>query len=170
MNDRPSAAPVRIPPGPGQESVWDYPRPPRIEPTDRRIRVELGGEVLADSRRAVRVLETAGAPCFYVPPEDVRTDLLVSSNYRTFCEWKGTADHYDLAVGDRGSRRAAWSYLHPSPGFEAIGGWFSFYAGRVDAALVDDEAALPQPGGFYGGWVTSEIVGPIKGEPGSEHW
>lgn len=161
---------ARAVPGPGQESVWDYPRPPRLEASGRHVKVEFAGEVVAESRRALRVLETAGAPCWYMPPEDVRTDLLQKANYRTTCEWKGEADHFDLVVGDRRARRAAWSYADPLPGYEAIGGWIALYAERVDRVTVDGEVVRQQPGGYYGGWVTDEIVGPFKGEPGTEGW
>jgi uncharacterized protein (DUF427 family) len=164
------STPKPIRPGPGQESVWDYPRPPRVEPSRRRVRVEMGGTVVAESSRAMRVLETAGAPVWYLPPDDVRTDLLVPAEGRTFCEWKGAATYFDLRVGDRVAHRAAWSYPDPSPGYEAIRGHVAFYAGRVGAAFVDGERVTPQPGGFYGGWITSDVVGPFKGEPGTEGW
>jgi uncharacterized protein (DUF427 family) len=163
-------SPHRIPTGPGQESVWDYPRPPRVEATQRRLRVELAGELLAETTRGIRVLETAGAPVYYFPPEDVRTDLLEPVGHRTFCEWKGPADYLDAVVGDRRVPRVAWRYQEPLPGYEAITGWYAFYAGRVDAAYVDDERVTPQPGAFYGGWITSDVRGPFKGEPGSEGW
>jgi uncharacterized protein (DUF427 family) len=162
--------PTRVEPGPGQESVWGYPRPPRIEPSQRHVRVVFGGAVVADSRRALRVLETAGAPAWYVPPEDVRLELLVPTARRTVCEWKGIARYYDLHVAERVSRAAAWTYPEPEPGYEAIRDHVAFYAGRVDAAYVDGERVSPQPGGFYGGWVTADVVGPFKGEPGSEGW
>ena len=142
---------LRATPGPGQESVWDYPRPPRVEPSSRRVEVIFAGEVVAASSRAVRVLETAGAPCWYLPPEDVRTDLLENANFRTNCEWKGVAEHFDLVVGERRSRKAAWRYAEPLPGYEAIAGYIAFYASRVDAATVDGESVVPQPGGYYGG-------------------
>jgi uncharacterized protein (DUF427 family) len=165
------AAPAaRVVPGPGQESVWDYPRPPRVEPSTRRVEVVFANQIVAASSRAVRVLETAGAPCWYLPPEDVRTDLLENANFRTFCEWKGTAEHFDLVVGDRRSGKAAWRYATPLPGYEAIAGWIAFYAGRVDAATVAGERVTPQPGGYYGGWVTADVVGPFKGEAGTEGW
>ncbi len=166
-----SSRPVRIEPGPGQESVWDYPRPPRVEPVPERLRVVIGGEVVADTVRGFRVLETAGAPVYYLPPEDVRMDRLVPSPRRTVCEWKGDAG-YHTYVGPTGRRidDVAWSYAAPKPGYEAIRGYLAFYASRVDEAWVGDERATPQPGGFYGGWVTSRIVGPIKGEPGSLGW
>src|SRR5580765_2621236 len=109
---------ARVAPGPGQESVWDYPRPPRVEPSTRHVEVEFGGVVVAASSRALRVLETAGAPCWYLPPEDVRTDLLENANFRTSCEWKGQAEHFDLVVGERRSRKAAWRYATPLSGYE----------------------------------------------------
>jgi uncharacterized protein (DUF427 family) len=164
------AVPHRIAPGPGQESVWDYPRPPRVEPVPERLRVIVDGAVLAETTRGLRVLETAGAPVYYFPPDDVRWDRLAPGPRWSVCEWKGVASYY---VYDDGSRRiedVAWSYPDPSPGFEAIRGYLAFYAGRVDEAWVGGERATPQPGGFYGGWVTSRIVGPIKGEPGSFDW
>lgn len=171
MNDR------RLPPGviaetpgPGQESVWDYPRPPRVEPVPERIRVVVDGLTVADTTRALRVLETAGAPVYYLPPGDVRRDLLRASRRTSTCEWKGGAVYHSLVLPDREVADVAWSYPDPSPGYEAIRDHFALYAGKVDAAWVGDERATPQPGGFYGGWVTSRIVGPIKGEPGSFGW
>lgn len=157
-------------PRPGQESAWDYPRPPAVVPSDRLVRVEHGGEVVAESRRAIRVLETAGAPVWYLPSEDVRLDLLRPAPGQTVCEWKGAASYFDVVVGGITARRAAWTYPVPSPGYEAIAGRVAFYAGRVDRATVDGERARPQPGGFYGGWVTDDVVGPFKGEPGTEGW
>lgn len=163
--------PPRIEPGPGQESVWDYPRPPRVEPCRRHVRVEFAGQVVAESDRAMRVLETSGPPVIYIPAEDVRTELLSGpAGATTVCEWKGVAEYRHLAVGDRVARRAAWTYPKPMPGYEAITGHYAFYAGRVDAAYLDDELVRPQPGRFYGGWITDDIVGPFKGEPGSEGW
>lgn len=160
----------RIEPGPGQESVWDYPRPPRVEASRRLVRVEFAGTVVAETLAARRVLETAGPPVWYLPPDDVRTDLLIPVERRTVCEWKGTATYFDLRVGTQVSSAAAWSYPRPSAGYEAIAGYIAFYAGRVDAASVDGEPVRPQPGGFYGGWITPDVVGPFKGEPGSEGW
>lgn len=162
--------PRRIAPAAGQKSVWDYPRPPRLDPSTRLVRVEFAGALIAETRRAVRVLETAGAPVWYLPAADVRTELLVATDRRTLCEWKGQAHYFDLRVRDRVTRTAAWSYPEPSPGYEAIRGYLAFYAARVDAATVDGEPVRPQPGGFYGGWVTSDVVGPFKGEPGTEGW
>ncbi len=161
---------VPVVPGPGQESVWDFPRPPRIEPVAERIRVVSGGVVIADSTAAVRVLETAGAPVYYLPPADVRLELLRRSATVSVCEWKGAATYWTLGGAGRQVDDVAWSYERPMPGYEALAGRLAFYAGRVDEAWVGDERATPQPGGFYGGWVTSRITGPIKGEPGSLGW
>ena len=161
---------VRIEPGPGQESVWDYPRPPRVEPVPERLRVVVAGITIADTTRGFRVLETAGAPVYYFPREDVRMDLFVASPRETHCEWKGGASYHSVTVEGRVIENVAWSYEHPKPGYESIRGHLAFYAAKVDEAWVGDELATPQPGGFYGGWVTSRIVGPMKGEPGSELW
>ena len=160
----------RVVPGPGQESVWDYPRPPRVEPVGEPIRVVVDRQTVAATLRAVRVLETAGAPVYYVPPEDVRLDLLRPSEHRSVCEWKGTARYYSLRLVRREIANVAWSYPDPLPGYEAIRDYLAFYAGRVDEAWVGDERATPQPGCFYGGWITSKVVGPFKGEPGSFGW
>jgi uncharacterized protein (DUF427 family) len=152
------------------ESVWDYPRPPRVEQSARRVRVEFAGEVIADTTRARRVLETSHPPVYYIPPEDVRAEFLRPGRRRTFCEFKGEASYYDLVAGGREVRDAAWSYSRPSAGFEAIRDHIAFYPGRVDAAFVDDEAVVAQPGDFYGGWITSDIEGPFKGGPGTGGW
>jgi uncharacterized protein (DUF427 family) len=162
--------PQRIEPGPGQESVWDYPRPPRVEPSARRVRIVFNGRVIVDSVRALRVLETSGPPVYYVPLEDVAMDLLAPSGHQTFCEWKGLAEHYSLRVNGREAVDAAWSYASPTRGYEQIGGYLAFYPGRVDECALDGEPVVPQPGSYYGGWITHDIVGPFKGEPGSERW
>jgi uncharacterized protein (DUF427 family) len=161
---------LRIEPGPGQESVWDYPRPPRVEAVPERLRVVVDGITVADTTRGWRVLETFGAPVYYFPAEDVRMDLFDASPRSTFCEWKGGASYRSLKVGDREIENVAWTYEEPKPGFESIRGHLAFYAAKVDEAWVGDELATPQPGGFYGGWVTSRIVGPMKGEPGTDGW
>jgi uncharacterized protein (DUF427 family) len=149
------------------ESVWEYPRPPRVEPSAARVVVELDGEVLADTRRSLRVLETSHPPVYYIPAADVRTERLRASARRsTWCEYKGAARYYD--AGDRTA--VAWSYASPSPGYEAIAGHFAFYLGRVDRATVDGEQAEAQPGDFYGGWITSAVTGPFKGGPGTSEW
>ena len=153
-----------------QESVWDYPRPPKVEVTSQRIRVQFAGELVADSLRAIRVLETSHPPVYYIPRIDVRSDVLVPSARRSFCEYKGVAFYWSLRVDDILSAEAAWSYESPSPEFEAIRGHVAFYVSRVDACYVDEERVQAQPGEFYGGWVTSDIIGPFKGRPGSETW
>jgi uncharacterized protein (DUF427 family) len=149
------------------ESVWDYPRPPRVEPSPAHVGVELDGPVLADTRRSRRVLETSHPPVYYLPADDVRADRLRPSARRpTVCEFKGMARYYD--AGDRSA--VAWSYASPSPGYEAIAGHFAFYPGRVDRATVDGEQVEAQPGDFYGGWITSAVTGPFKGGPGTTGW
>jgi uncharacterized protein (DUF427 family) len=153
------------------ESVWDYPRPPRVEPCRRRVRVEYGGTEVADSERGLRVLETASPPTIYVPAADVRTDLLTRrEDHSSFCEWKGAATYFDLVVDGLTAEAAAWTYLDPRPAYARLAGHYAFYPGRVDAAWLGDERVKPQGGSFYGGWVTSEIRGPWKGEPGTEGW
>jgi uncharacterized protein (DUF427 family) len=160
----------RIQPGPGQESVWDYPRPPRLEPTSRHIIVILNSQVVAETRRALRVLETSHPPVYYIPPEDVRMEYLQPSNRSTFCEWKGRAVYYHVQVGERREQNAAWYYPDPTPSFESIRNHIAFYPALMDACYVDGERVTPQPGGFYGGWITSDIVGPYKGEKGTLGW
>jgi uncharacterized protein (DUF427 family) len=141
------------------ESVWDYPRPPRVEPTERRIRVVLGGETIVDTRRAQRVLETSHPPVYYVPVEDVAPDSLEPSGGRTtFCEWKGTASYFDVSAGGKRAERAAWTYREPIAGFEAIKDAVAFYPALMDDCYVDDERVEPQPGGLYGGWITSDVI------------
>jgi uncharacterized protein (DUF427 family) len=150
--------------------VWDYPRPPRVEPVSQRIRVELGREIVADSSRGQRVLETAGAPVYYFPPEDVRRELLLALPGETLCEWKGMASYFSLHVAGKTAERAVWCYADPDPAYASLRGAFAFHAGRVDACFVGDTRVTPQPGEYYGGWITPGILGPFKGEPGSEHW
>jgi uncharacterized protein (DUF427 family) len=150
------------------ESVWDYPRPPRVEASTRRIRVVLGGETIVDTTAAYRVIETSHPPVFYVPLDEIADDVLSPSGGRTtVCEWKGTASYYDVSAGGREVERAAWTYHDPIEGFEAIRDAVAFYPGRMDACFVDDEQVTPQADDFYGGWITSEIVGPFKGDPGT---
>ena len=160
----------RIPPAPGQESVWDYPRPPRLAPTSKHIHVVFNGVTVADTRRAVRVLETSHPPVYYIPPADVRQAYLHPASGASVCEWKGAAVYWTLRVADGTATRAAWSYPRPTPAFATIADYVAFYPARVDACTVDGEAVQPQRGGFYGGWITQEIVGPFKGEPGSDGW
>ena len=159
--------PRRIPPGPDQESVWDYPRPPRVEPTTRRLRVVLGGVVVADTSRAHRVLETSHPPVYYIPPGDILPGALVATARGSFCEFKGGARYLTVTAGGKRAEDAAWSYPDPSPAFVVIRNHVAFYPGRMDACTVDGEVVVPQPGGFYGGWITGDVVGPFKGGPGS---
>jgi uncharacterized protein (DUF427 family) len=162
--------PQPLPVGPGQESVWDYPRPPALEPVEARIRVELAGAVVADTTRAWRVLETSHPPNYYLHPDDVDRGCLERAPGGSFCEWKGTAAYWTVRVGDRVEVAAAWSYPSPTASYTAIRDHLAFYAGRMDACWVGDERATPQPGGFYGGWITSGVVGPFKGVEGSRSW
>jgi uncharacterized protein (DUF427 family) len=157
-------------PGPGQESVWDYPRPPALRSDARRVRVLSGERLIANSTSALRVLETASPPTFYLPPDDVDTRYLkLDPAGSSFCEWKGEATYFDIETEAGRIVDAAWSYRKPKKRFTELAGYFSFYPGKVDC-FVDDERVLPQPGRFYGGWMTSEIVGPVKGEPGTSGW
>ena len=162
--------PTPLPIAPGQESVWAYPRPPAVERTPRHLCVELGGEVLAETRRALRVLETSHPPVYYVPPDDVRLDLLVPVSGGSFCEWKGRAMYYDADVTGRRVERVAWTYPDPTSDQVRLKDHVAFYAARVDRCTVDGEVVVPQPGDFYGGWITDDVVGPFKGDPGTEGW
>ena len=161
--------PFAIEPGPGEESVWDYPRPPRMVPDPRRVVVKAGEVVVAETCAALRVLETASPPTWYLPPGDVRREGLVPCAGASHCEWKGVARYWTWRHGDTVAERAAWSYSDPLPAFEALRDHFGFYPGRF-ACFVEGERVTPQPGGFYAGWLTREIVGPCKGERGSEGW
>lgn len=138
------------------ESIHGYPRPPRVERATRRVRVEFNGEVVAESDRALRVLETGNPPTIYIPPEDVREDLLRPAEGKTVCEFKGTASYQHVAAGDRVAESAAWRYRRPNERYAELRDHVAFYAGRVEAYL-DDERVTPQPSEFYGGWITSEI-------------
>jgi len=161
----------RIEPGPGQESVWDYPRPPRLERTTRRLRVVVDGETIADTTGGYRVLETSHPPTLYLPPSDVDTSRLVPARGRaSVCEWKGAATYFDYRSGSRRIEAVAWCYPKPTAAFAAIRDYLCFYPSRVDACFVDDEQVQPQEGDFYGGWITSEIVGPYKGGTGTWGW
>ena len=161
----------RIEPNPGQESVWDYPRPPRLEPSTKHLRIEFGDEIIASTNRAFRVLETNHPPVYYFPPEDVRLDLLtVVSDATSFCEWKGIARYYDLLVKGRKVSNAAWFYQNPTPPFLAIANYVAFYPSKMDACFVGEERVTSQPGDFYGGWITGDIVGPFKGSEGTWGW
>ncbi len=164
----PRPAPIR--PEPGQESVWDYPRPPRLERTARRIRVVFNGRTVVDTTAAWRVLETSHPPVYYVPAADTDRAAVRPAPGSSFCEFKGRAAYFDLAVGERVSPQAAWAYPAPSRAFAEIAHHFAFYASRVDECYVDDERVVPQAGDFYGGWITRDVVGPFKGSAGTWGW
>jgi len=157
----------RMKPGPAQESVWDYPRPPRVEDSTKHIQVIFNQVLIAETRRAKRVLETSHPPVYYIPRDDVKIEYLEPSTRSTWCEWKGRAGYYHIIVGDKHAPNAAWFYSRPTPDFESIKDYVAFYPHLMDGCYVDGERVEPQPGGFYGGWITSDIVGPFKGEPGT---
>lgn len=162
--------PVPEKPGPGQESVWDYPRPPRLEEFRGSITVELGGAEIATTERGWRVLETSHPPTYYLPADAFRPGVLRAASGSSWCEWKGQASYFDLVSGESVSERAAWTYPRPTRGFEPIAGAIAVMAAAVDRCTVNGETVLPQPGGFYGGWITSWVRGPFKGIPGSMGW
>lgn len=155
-------------PGPGQESVWDYPRPPIIVPCDKWIEVRAGERIVARSRDSVRVLETASPPTFYIPPQDIADQALVPAAGRSFCEWKGAAQYWALADAPA-PPPVGWSYPDPTAEFAAIRHWVCFYPSRI-ACFVDAERVRAQAGEFYGGWITDDVVGPFKGDPGTAGW
>jgi uncharacterized protein (DUF427 family) len=162
--------PTRIVPQSGQESVWDYPRPPRLEKFNGVIRLRFGGVLIAETRNAYRVLETSHPPTYYLPMQDIAAKYLKKAQGESHCEWKGTALYFSLAVDGKTAERAAWYYPNPTPAFAAIKNHVAFYASLLDECTVNGEQVQPQPGAFYGGWITSNIVGPFKGAPGSEGW
>ncbi|MGF1578547.1 MAG: DUF427 domain-containing protein [Gemmataceae bacterium] len=162
--------PKRIEPGPGQESVWDYPRPPRIEPTEKRIRVYFNGELIAETTRAIRFLETSHPPTYYIPPEDFKQEYLSANPRSSYCEWKGRAFYYDLDVNGKKIEGAGWYYPDPVAEYAILKDHIAIYPSLMDSCYVDDEKVQPQAGDFYGGWITSDIVGPFKGEPGTMFW
>lgn len=156
----------RINPEAWQESVWDYPRPPRIEDFSKHIKVIFNSTIIAETIKAKRVLETSHPPVYYIPPEDVKKEYLSPAENKTFCEWKGEASYYHLTIGNKQARYACWSYPDPIPAFAELKNYIAFYAQKMDACWIDDELVTPQPGKFYGGWITKNIIGPFKGEEG----
>ncbi len=157
-------------PGTGQESVWDYPRPPALVPSGERVQVVLGGSIVADTRVSYRVLEISHPPTYYLPASVFGDGTLRAVDGSSHCEWKGAATYYDLVSGDITAARAAWGYPRPTAAFAALRDHVALYPGRVERCLVDGEVVRPQPGEFYGGWVTSKVVGPFKGAPGTWGW
>lgn len=162
--------PVPLPIAPGQESVWDYPRPPRLERVEKLVEAWFAGERIVSTQDAYRVLETSHPPVYYFPPQAVRMEFVRPASGGSYCEWKGTAEYVDLVVGGRIAPKVGWRYPKPTAPFAPMAGFLAFYAAPLDRAVVGDEIVAPQPGGFYGGWITPEIVGPFKGTPGSQGW
>lgn len=162
--------PVPDPAAPGQESVWSYPRPAIAEPSPARIVIEHRGQILADSRRTVRTLETSHPPSYYIPRDDIAPGILRRAEGSSFCEWKGAAAYWDVVVDGIVLPRGGWSYPSPTPPFALLRDHVAFYAAPFDRCTVDGETVVPQPGGFYGGWITSKVAGPFKGVPGSRGW
>lgn len=160
----------RIQPGPGQESVWDYPRPPLLEESAKHIQVIFNGVVIADSQRAKRVLETSHPPVYYISPEDIQMQYLTRTARSSFCEWKGQAAYYTITVGDQTAENAAWFYPNPTDRFAGIKDYVAVYPSRMEACYLNGEKVTAQPGDFYGGWITGDIVGPFKGEVGTWGW
>lgn len=158
------------PAGPGQESVWDFPRPAICEAVDAHVVIEHAGMTIADSHSTVRTLETSHPPSYYIPPADIAPDALRRAAGSSFCEWKGAATYWDVVIGDMVLPRVGWSYPSPTPAFAMLRDHFAFYAGPFDRCSVDGETVTPQPGEFYGGWITSRFAGPFKGVPGSRLW
>lgn len=163
---RPKPNPV----GPGQESVWHYPRPAIAKPCSAHIRIEHRGQVVAETRRSVRTLETSHPPSYYIPPEDIASDLLQRADGSSFCEWKGAAAYWDVVTEGVKLERVGWSYPNPSASFSMLRDYVAFYAQPFDRCEVNGETVTPQPGAFYGGWITSDLAGPFKGVPGSRGW
>ena len=153
------------------ESVWDYPRPPRLEPVPERIRIVHAGRTLADSTQALRILETSHPPVYYIPPADLDlTQLTRSAAGQSFCEFKGFATYWAISAEPNPIENAAWSYPQPTAAYAALADHLAFYASKVDECWVGDERVVPQAGDFYGGWITSNLRGPFKGAPGTRHW
>jgi uncharacterized protein (DUF427 family) len=150
--------------------VADFPRPPAIEPVHRRIRIVLGGETVADAPGGWRILETTHPPTYYVARAAFAAGSLTDSNRTSFCEWKGLAGYVSVSGGGRTERDAGWTYPGPNPAYAALRDHVAVYAGRMDACFLDDEQVTPQPGGFYGGWITADLIGPFKGGPGTQFW
>lgn len=162
--------PNRIEPLPGQESVWDYPRPPRLEAFAGRVQIDFAQMRIVDAPNCFRVLETSHPPVYYIAPQYIAPGVLVPAQGTSMCEWKGRADYFDVVVNGQVAPRAAWGYTDPTDAFAPIAGFVAFYAGPMDRCTIAGETVTPQPGGFYGGWITKAIIGPFKGQPGSRGW
>ncbi|OOB90672.1 DUF427 domain-containing protein [Rathayibacter sp. VKM Ac-2630] len=160
----------RVPPAEGQEFVWDYPRPPRVEPSSEHVVVRLGGVVVAETRTSFRVLETSHPPVYYLPRSAFADGALEPAPGRSVCEFKGAASYVSVRGGGATAESAGWTYPDPMAGFEELQDTVAVYPGRMDSCTVDGETVQPQPGDFYGGWITSRVVGPFKGAPGTMFW
>ena len=159
-----------IKPKEGQESVWDYPRPPKCEESDKQIKVIFNKEILVETTQSKRILETSHPPVYYIPREEIQMDFLIPSKRVSYCEWKGEASYYSIKIGNRFAESAAWTYNDPKSGFLEVKNYIAFYVSQMDACYVNDELVVAQPGDFYGGWITSDIVGPFKGGVGTWGW
>lgn len=157
-------------PLPGQESVWDFPRPPALRSTDELVEVFFGGERIASTRSALQVLETSHPPTYYIPSDSFTPGVLEPVRGTTHCEFKGRADYFDVVVGDHVAPRAAWTYPRPTPAFAELIGYMAVMPSEMDSCVVDGETITPQEGSFYGGWITSRFSGPFKGGPGTMGW
>jgi uncharacterized protein (DUF427 family) len=160
----------KIKPAAWQESVWDYPRPPRLEKISKEIKIIFNGETIVLTNIAMRVLETSHPPVYYIPSVDIKMEFLIPGIGNSFCEWKGNSNYYDVRIKDKLANKAAWYYPSPTNEFTEIKNFVAFYASKMDGCYIDSEKVIPQPGGFYGGWITKDIVGPFKGEPGTFGW
>ena len=158
------------PAGPGQQSVWDFPRPAIAQPSDAQVMIEHRGLVIADTRASIRTIETSHPPSYYLPPDAIAAGVLRRASGSSFCEWKGHAHYWDVVAGGVTLAKVGWSYPEPSPAFAMLRDHVAFYAGPFDRCSVNGETVVPQPGGFYGGWITSAVSGPFKGGPGSMGW
>lgn len=162
--------PIPLPIKPGQESVWSYPRPAIVEPQQASLRVHFADEIIAATTAGFRTLETSHPPTYYFPPVDVRASFLRPSAHTSVCEWKGRAVYFDVVVGQAVAHNAAWAYPAPTGGFAMLKGCIAFYPHLMEACFVNDERVTPQAGSFYGGWITAQVVGPFKGDPGTHGW
>ena len=155
---------------PGQRSVWDFPRPAIAGASDAHIRIEHRGVIVAETRNAICTYETSHPPSYYIPPQDIAPGLLRRASGSSFCEWKGAASYWDVIIGDEVLERVGWSYASPTASFAILRNHIAFYAGPFDKCTVNGETVIPQPGAFYGGWITSGFAGPFKGGPGTMGW
>jgi uncharacterized protein (DUF427 family) len=154
----------------GKESVWNYPRPPKLEKFNKEIKIIFNGVTIVKTNNAYRVLETSHPPVYYIPPEDIKMEFLSPGNGASYCEWKGRANYYNVRVKEKEAIKAGWYYPFPTDEFVEVKNYVAFYSEKMDYCFVDGEQVIPQPGGFYGGWITKDIVGPFKGEPGTFGW